>query len=235
MPLVAMRRTRTRVEVAPSILAANFACLEREIQAAESGGAREIHVDVMDGHFVPNLTIGVPVVASIRAITTLPLEVHLMIDNPGDFVDPFVRAGADRIYVHQEATPHLDRVLNAIRERGAEAGVAINPATPASLLTEVLDLAAVVLVMSVNPGFGGQQFIPRSIGKIRELAGMRTRYNGDFRIAVDGGVALDNVGEIVRAGAEILVAGTSVFHTPDAAAAVRQMLDRAQEALALKV
>jgi ribulose-phosphate 3-epimerase len=230
-----MRRTRTRVELSPSVLAANFACLEREIQAAEAGGARLLHVDVMDGHFVPNLTIGVPIVASIRAITTLPLEVHLMIDNPGDFIDPFVRAGADRIYVHQEATPHLDRVLNSIRERGAEPAVVINPATPVSVLTEVLDLVSAVLVMSVNPGFGGQQFIPRSIGKIRELAERRGRYNGSFRIAVDGGVGLDNVGEIVRAGAEILIAGTSVFHTPDAAAAVRQMLERAQEALALKV
>ncbi|HVC00058.1 MAG TPA: ribulose-phosphate 3-epimerase [Candidatus Dormibacteraeota bacterium] len=230
-----MTRTKNRVEIAPSILAANFACLEREIQAAESGGARSIHVDVMDGHFVPNLTIGVPVVASIRAITTLPIGVHLMIDNPGDFIDPFVRAGADRLYVHQEATPHLDRVLNAIRDRGVEAAVAINPATPSSLLSEVLDLASVILVMTVNPGFGGQRFIPRSIGKIRELTEIRARYNGTFRIAVDGGIGLENVDEVVRAGAEILVAGTSVFHTPDAGAAVRQLLDRAQEALTLKV
>ncbi len=230
-----MNRRKNRVEIAPSILAANFACLEREIRAAEAGGAASIHVDVMDGHFVPNLTFGVPVVASIRSITTLPLDVHLMIDNPGDFIDPFVRAGADRLYVHQEATPHLDRVLNAIRERGIEAAVVINPATPASLLAEVLDLASVVLVMSVNPGFGGQHFIPRSIGKIRELTEMRTRYNGNFRIAVDGGISLENVVEVARAGAEILIAGTSVFHTPDAGAAVRQLLDRAQEALTLKV
>jgi ribulose-phosphate 3-epimerase len=230
-----MSRTRVRIEVSPSILAANFACLESEIRAAESGGARLIHVDVMDGHFVPNLTIGVPVVASIRAITTLPLEVHLMIDNPGEFVEPFAHAGADRIYIHQEATPHLDRVLNAIRERGVEPAVVINPATPASMLTEVLDLVSAVLVMSVNPGFGGQQFIPRSLGKIRELAEMRARYNGSFRIAVDGGVGLDNVSEIVRAGAEILVAGSAVFHASDAGAAVRQILDRAQEALSLKV
>jgi ribulose-phosphate 3-epimerase len=230
-----MKRTRARIEVSPSVLAANFACLEREIRAAESGGARCLHLDVMDGHFVPNLTIGVPVVASIRAVTSLPLEVHLMIDNPMDFVEPFVSAGADRVYVHQEATPHLDRALNSIRDRGAEPGVVINPATPVSTLSEVLDLASTVLVMSVNPGFGGQQFIPRSISKIRELAEMRGRYNGTFRIAVDGGVGLENVADIVRAGAEILIAGTSIFHTPDAAAAVRQMLDRAQEALTLKV
>jgi ribulose-phosphate 3-epimerase len=222
-------------EIAPSILAANFAHLGRGIEAAENGGARLLHVDVMDGHFVPNLTIGVPVVASIRPITRLPLEVHLMIDNPGDFIDSFAHAGADRIYVHQEATPHLDRVLNSIRERGLDAGVAINPGTPVAMISEVLHLASVVLVMSVNPGFGGQQFIPRALVKIRELAEMRLRYSADFRIAVDGGVGLENVAEIVRAGGEILVAGTSVFHTRDAAAAVRQLLERAQEALALKV
>jgi len=230
-----MNLSRARIEIAPSILAANFACLEREIQAAESGGARLIHIDVMDGHFVPNLTIGVPVVASLRPVTSLPFEVHLMIDNPGEFIEPFVRAGADRVYVHQEATPHLDRALNAIREVGAEPAVAINPSTPVSMLSEVLDLVSAVLVMTVNPGFGGQKFIPHSLAKIRELAGLRERYNGTFRIAVDGGVGLENVGEIVRAGAEILIAGTSVFGTPDAGGAVRQLLSRAQEALAVKV
>ena len=230
-----MNLSQARVEIAPSILAANFACLEREMQAAEAGGPGRFHIDVMDGHFVPNLTIGVPVVASLRPVTSLPLEVHLMIDNPGDFIEPFVRAGADRVYVHQEATAHLDRVLNQIRELGAEPAVTINPATPASTLSEVLDLADAVLVMTVNPGFGGQKFIPRTLNKIRELVAMRERYNGTFRIAVDGGVGLENVGEIVRAGAEVLIAGTSVFHTPDAGAAVRQLLEKAQEALALKV
>jgi ribulose-phosphate 3-epimerase len=230
-----MKRSRARVEISPSILAANFACLDREIRAAESGGARMIHVDVMDGHFVPNLTIGVPIVASIRPVTSVPLEVHLMIDNPGEFIEPFARAGADRIYVHQEATPHLDRALNAIREQGIEAGVALNPSTPAALLSEVMDLFSVVLVMTVNPGFGGQKFIPRTLGKIRELAEMRSRYNVDFRIAVDGGVGLENVGEIVRAGADILIAGTCIFHTPDPGAAVRQLQERAENALAVKV
>lgn len=230
-----MNPSRARVEISPSILAANFACLERDIQAAESGGARLLHIDVMDGHFVPNLTIGVPVVASLRPVTSLPFEVHLMIDNPGDFLEPFVRAGANRVYVHQEATPHLDRVLNAIRELGAEPAVTINPSTPVSTLSEVLDLVSAVLVMTVNPGFGGQKFIPHSLVKIRELVGLRGKYNLSFRIAVDGGVDLENVGEIVRAGAEILVAGTSVFGTPDAGAAVRQLLSRAQEALAVKV
>jgi ribulose-phosphate 3-epimerase len=230
-----MRVPRSRVEIAPSILAADFACLEREIRLAEAGGARLIHVDVMDGHFVPNLTIGVPVVASLRKATRLALETHLMISNPGDFVEPFVRAGADRIYVHQEATPHLDRVLHQIQEAGAEPAVAINPSTPVATLTEVLDLVGAVLVMTVNPGFGGQNFIPHSLDKIRQLVALRERYNRDFCIAVDGGVGPENVGEIVRAGAEILIAGTSVFHTPDASAAVRQLRERGEEALALKV
>ena len=230
-----MRVPRSRVEIAPSILAADFACLEREIRLAEAGGARLVHVDVMDGHFVPNLTIGVPVVASLRKATRLALETHLMIEKPGDFVEPFARAGADRIYVHQEATHHLDRVLHQIQEAGAEPAVAINPSTPVATLTEVLDLVSVVLVMTVNPGFGGQRFIPRSLVKIRELVALRERYNGNFGIAVDGGVGPENVAEIVRAGAEILIAGTSVFHTPDASAAVRQLRERGEEALALKV
>jgi ribulose-phosphate 3-epimerase len=224
-----------RIEVAPSILAADFACLERQIRAVESGGASRLHVDVMDGHFVPNLTMGVPVVASLRPVTRLPLEVHLMIERPDQFIEPFAAAGADCIYVHQEATPHLDRVLHQIRERGLEAGVAINPATPVMVLSEVLELVAVVLVMSVNPGFGGQQFIPRAIEKVRQLRQMRARYNGSYRIAVDGGVGPDNTGDLVRAGANVLIAGSSIFHRPDPAAAVQQMLDRAREALAVQV
>ncbi len=224
-----------RIEVAPSILAADFACLERQIRAVESGGASRLHVDVMDGHFVPNLTMGVPVVASLRPVTRLPLEVHLMIERPDQFIEPFAAAGADCIYVHQEATPHLDRVLHQIRERGLEAGVAINPSTPVMLLSEVLELVAVVLVMSVNPGFGGQQFIPRAIEKVRQLRQMRARYNGSYRIAVDGGVGPDNTAELVRAGANVLIAGSSIFHRPDPAAAVQQMLDRAREALAVQV
>ncbi len=220
--------TASRIELAPSILAANFAHLDREIQAVETGGASLVHVDVMDGHFVPNLTIGVPVVASLRKTTALPLDVHLMIERPEQYVDAFAKAGANRIHIHQEATAHLDRVLASIRERGVEASVAVNPATPVSLLSEVLDRVDCVLIMSVNPGFGGQKFIPSALEKIRDLREQRARYNFSFRIAVDGGVGPENVVEIVRAGGEILVAGTSVFHTADPGAAVRRMLQLAR-------
>jgi ribulose-phosphate 3-epimerase len=224
-----------RIEIAPSVLAANFAHLGKEIQAAEAGGATLVHLDVMDGHFVPNLTIGVPVVASLRKATALFLDVHLMIERPEQFIEAFAKAGSDRIYVHQEATPHLDRALAAIREMGAEAGVVINPATPVALLREVLDRVDCVLVMSVNPGFGGQKFIPSALDKMRELRDARTRYNFSYRIAVDGGVGPENVAEIARAGGEILIAGTSVFHTPDVGEAVRQMLQLARDAFAEKV
>ena len=224
-----------KVEIAPSILAANFACLGDEIRAVEQGGATLLHVDVMDGHFVPNLTIGVPVVRSLRKATRLTLDVHLMIENPDRYVEAFAEAGADMISVHQEATPHLDRVLGMIREMGREVGVVINPATPVSTLSEVLDKVDYVLVMSVNPGFGGQKFIPETVGKIRQLKELRARYNDGFRIEVDGGIGPENVSEVVRAGAELLVAGTSIFHTPDPAEAVRRLKHLASEALAQKV
>ncbi len=225
----------SNAEIAPSILAANLASLGDEIRSVEQGGATMLHVDVMDGHFVPNLSIGVPVVASLRKATRLTLDVHLMIENPDRYVEAFAEAGADMISVHQEATPHLDRVLAAIRELGREAGAVINPATPVATLSEVLDKVDYVLVMSVNPGFGGQAFIPGSLEKIRQLKEIRARYNHAFRIEVDGGVGPENVVQLVRAGAEILVAGTSVFHTPDPAAAVRLMRQLASEALAQKV
>ena len=223
------------VEIAPSILAANFASLAKEMRAVEQGGATILHVDVMDGHFVPNITIGVPVVASLRKATQLTLDVHLMIENPDRYVEAFAEAGADMISVHQEATPHLDRVLSAIREHGREAGAVINPATPVATLSEVLGKVDFVLVMSVNPGFSGQAFIPGALEKIRQLKDMRARYNQAFRIEVDGGISPDNVAAVVRAGADILVAGTSVFHTPDPAEAVRKMRHLASEALAQKV
>jgi len=227
--------TYARIEIAPSILAADFTRLGEEVRAVEQGGADVIHVDVMDGHFVPNISIGIPVVASLRKATRLPLDVHLMIEQPEEYIEEFVRAGADRVLVHQEATVHLDRALAMIREHGAQAGAVINPATPVAMLTEVLDKVETILVMSVNPGFGGQRFIPGSIEKIRQLNQWRARYNGAFRIAVDGGVEAENAAELAQAGANTFVAGTSIFHTPDAAAAVRQMRKLASEALSQRV
>jgi ribulose-phosphate 3-epimerase len=223
------------VEIAPSILAADFSCLGEGIRAVERGGAAMLHVDVMDGHFVPNISIGVPVVSSLRKATRLPLDVHLMIENPESYIQAFAEAGADMISVHQEATPHLDRALAMIREHGCQPGAVLNPATPVSALSEILEKVDHILVMSVNPGFGGQKFIPGALGKIRELKRMRESYNHSFRIEVDGGVGPENVVDLVRAGAEILVAGTSIFHTPDAAEAVRTMKQTAEGALAQRV
>jgi ribulose-phosphate 3-epimerase len=227
--------THSRIEIAPSILASNFARLGDEIRAVEQAGAEVIHVDVMDGHFVPNISIGIPVVESLRKATRLPLDVHLMIEQPEEYIEDFVRAGATRILVHQEATVHLDRALAMIREHGAEAGAAINPATPIVMLSEVLDKVDTVLVMSVNPGFGGQKFIRGALEKIRQLNQWRTRYNAGFRIEVDGGVDLGNIAELAQAGANTFVAGTSIFHTSDPAGATRQMHKLATEALSQKV
>ena len=227
--------TYARVEIAPSILAADFARLGEEVRAVEAGGADVIHVDVMDGHFVPNISIGIPVVASLRKTTRLPLDVHLMIDRPERYIGDFVRAGADRVLIHQEATVHLDRALSMIRELGAQAGAAINPATPVALLSEVLGNVDTILVMSVNPGFGGQKFIPGAVEKIRQLNQWRSRYNGAFRIEVDGGVDLENAADLAQAGVNTFVAGTSIFHTPDAAVTTRQMRKLATEALRQRV
>jgi len=224
-----------RVEIAPSILASNFARLADEIRTVEEGGADVIHVDVMDGHFVPNITIGIPVVASLRKATRLPLDVHLMIENPEEYIEGFARAGANRILVHQEATVHLDRALSMIRENGAEAGAAINPATPVVMLSDVLDKLDTVLVMSVNPGFGGQKFITGAIEKVRQLNQWRSRYNAAFRIEVDGGIDMDNVGELAQAGANTFVAGTSIFHAADSRSATKEMRRLASGALAKKV
>jgi ribulose-phosphate 3-epimerase len=224
-----------RIEIAPSILASNFAKLGDDVRAVEQGGADVIHVDVMDGHFVPNISIGVPVVASLHKATRLPLDVHLMIERPEDYIERFVRAGANRVLIHQEATVHLDRALTMIRELGAQAGAAINPATPVATLTDVLDKVDTVLVMSVNPGFGGQKFIPGAVEKIRQLNQWRTRYNGGYRIEVDGGVEPENTAELAKAGANTFVAGTSIFHTPDPAEAVRQIRRIATEASSQQV
>jgi ribulose-phosphate 3-epimerase len=223
--------TYARIEIAPSILAANFAKLGEDVRVVEEAGADIIHVDVMDGHFVPNISLGIPVVASLRKATRLPLDVHLMIEQPELYIEGFIRAGGNRILVHQEATVHLDRALAMIRELGAEAGAAINPATPVTMLSEVLDKVDTVLVMTVNPGFGGQKFIPNTYEKIRQLNQMRSRYNASFRIEVDGGVDLENTAELAQAGANTFVAGTSIFHTADPAAATRQLKKLATQAL----
>ena len=223
--------TYARIEIAPSILAANFAKLGDEVRIVEEAGADIIHVDVMDGHFVPNISLGIPVVASLRKATRLPLDVHLMIEQPELYIEEFIRAGGSRILVHQEATVHLDRALAMIRELGAEAGAAINPATPVTMLSEVLDKVDTVLVMTVNPGFGGQKFISNTYEKIRQLNQMRSRYNASFRIEVDGGVDSGNTAELAQAGANTFVAGTSIFHTADPAAATRQLKKLATQAL----
>jgi ribulose-phosphate 3-epimerase len=227
--------TYARIEIAPSILAANFARLGDEIRMVEQAGAEVIHVDVMDGHFVPNISIGIPVVESLRKATRLPLDVHLMIERPEEYIERFVRAGATRVLVHEEATVHLDRALAVIREHGAEAGAVINPATPVAMLSEVLDKVDTVLVMSVNPGFGGQKFIRGALEKIRQLNQWRTRYNATFRIEVDGGVDLENIAELARAGTNTFVAGSSIFHASDPAGATRQLRKLATEALSQKV
>ena len=223
------------IELAPSILSADFAHLAEQVARAQEGGAAVIHVDVMDGHFVPNLTLGPPVVKSLRKATKLPLDCHLMIDNPDEFIPIFAEAGADWISVHQEATAHLNRTLQHIRDHGLRAGVVINPATPVETLTEVLDMVDYVLVMSVNPGFGGQKFLPNSLHKMRHLAEIRLQRGLNFRIEVDGGVALDTVGEVIRAGAEILVAGNAVFGKGDPKTNAEQLLKAATEATLLKV
>ena len=211
------------VEIAPSILSADFARLGEEIAAVERGGAGVIHVDVMDGHFVPNITVGLPVVKAVRRATTLPVDAHLMITEPGLYAEQFVEAGASMVSVHVEADPHLHRTLEAIRGKGAMAGVAINPATPLVALEEALSFCDYVLLMSVNPGFGGQKFIPTTLDKLRRLRRMMTERGSGARIEIDGGIGRRNIAEIAAAGAEIIVAGSAVFNEPDPAEAVRSL------------
>src|SRR5215213_10004413 len=214
-------------EIAPSILSADFTKLADEIAAVESGGARVLHVDVMDGHFVPNITIGLPVVKSLRKATKLTIDTHLMIEEPNRYAVQFVEAGADMVSVHVEADVHLQRTLVAIREAGGKAGIAINPATPLVSLEEALPYADFVLLMSVNPGFGGQKFVPTSLDKLRRLRQMIDDRGLPTRIEIDGGVDASNIAEICEAGAEIVVAGSAVFGGGKPTEAVRELIDRA--------
>jgi ribulose-phosphate 3-epimerase len=223
------------IELAPSILSADFARLADQIRAAEEGGAGLLHLDVMDGHFVPNLTIGPPVVASLRKVTKLPLDCHLMIENPDEFIPVFRDAGADWISVHQETCIHLHRTLELIKQHDCQAGVVLNPATPVDTLSDILEIVDYVLIMSVNPGFGGQKFIRHSLQKIARLATTRHQRGLNFRIEVDGGVSLETVGDVVRAGAEILVAGSAVFGSGDPRVQAQKLIRAATEATRVKV
>jgi len=223
------------IELAPSILSADFAHLAEAVQAVAEGGATVLHVDVMDGHFVPNITIGPPVVASLRKATNLPLDVHLMIENPDQYIPAFVDAGADWISVHQEACVHLHRTIQLIQSHNVNAGVVINPATPVSTLEEVLDMVHHVLVMSVNPGFGGQKFLGFTLDKVRKLVAMRTARRAGFRIEIDGGIGDDTITDAVRAGVEILVAGNAVFSQGNPRENTQRLLKLAAEATLLRV
>jgi ribulose-phosphate 3-epimerase len=217
------------IQLAPSILSANFAHLAREIEKAEQGGADLLHLDIMDGHFVPNITIGPPVVSSIRKITSLPLDAHLMIEEPARYVDSLARVGVNWISIHVEADVHLNRTIQYIQDQGIRAGVVLNPATPLNVLEEILPSADYVLLMTVNPGFGGQRFIPSILHKIRKLRDIVESNGYQARVEVDGGIGLDNLKEVLDAGAEIIVSGSAVFAAPEEPAEVlRQMREIAE-------
>jgi len=212
--------------LAPSILSADFARLGAEVEAVEAGGAGMIHIDVMDGHFVPNITIGPAVTAAVRKVTRLPLDCHLMIEHPDRYVEDFVKAGAEMVSVHVEAERHLHRTVTRIRELGAKAGVVLNPATPLSTLADILPETDFVLLMSVNPGFGGQRFIPGVLDKMRELRAWIQRERLSTRIEIDGGVKLDNLEQVAEAGADMIVAGSAVFGSDDVRETTRTMVRR---------
>ncbi|MEO5926600.1 MAG: ribulose-phosphate 3-epimerase [Bryobacteraceae bacterium] len=222
-------------EILPSILSCDFARLAEQIAPLEAAGCKILHVDVMDGHFVPNITMGPPVVASLRKATKAVLDVHLMIENPDNYIPEFVKAGADMISVHQEACVHLDRSLRLIRSEGARPGVVINPGTPVAVLDDVLELVDFVLVMSVNPGFGGQKFIPHSLKKVKQLVARRKDLGLQFTIELDGGVTKDNVEAIVNAGAEWMVAGSAVFGTVNPTNTWAELTRMAREANHVRV
>ncbi len=222
------------IELAPSILSADFAHLADQVQSAVAGGGSVVHVDVMDGHFVPNISLGPPIVKSLRKATAAVLDCHLMIENPDQYIPDFTEAGANWISVHQEACRHLNRTLHLIQSHGAKAGVVINPATPVEAISEVLDVVDYILVMSVNPGFGAQKFIPSVLHKVRRLVDLRALRRLKYRIEIDGGVALDTIPEIVQAGVEILVAGNAVFGNGDPKVNAGKLLKAATEASLLK-
>jgi ribulose-phosphate 3-epimerase len=223
------------VLLAPSILSADFAALGDAVAAVERGGADLIHVDVMDGHFVPNITIGPPVVASLKRVATVPLDVHLMIGEPDRYIEAFAKAGASYLSVHAEVLPHLHRTVHAIKALGVKAGVVLNPATPVSVLHDIAADVDFVLVMSVNPGFGGQTFIPRSESKLKEVRALLDRAGNQAPIEIDGGVDLGNIGAVVTAGARMIVAGSAIFHSPDPERATRDLRAAAAAALTLPV
>lgn len=222
------------IEIVPSILSADFARLAEEMARVERGGASMLHLDVMDGHFVPNITIGIPVVESLRKATRAHLDVHLMIDNPDVYAAEFVRAGANSVSVHYEACRNVDATLGMIRSQGAMAGVVLNPATPVVVLEDVLEVADYVLLMSVNPGFGGQKLIPYVLEKVRKLNRLRREKRLSLPIEIDGGVHLDNLAEVVRSGCDWIVTGSAIFHSGDAEATVRQMREIAANATAIQ-
>ncbi len=222
-------------EILPSILSADFARLGEQVASVEAAGCRMLHVDIMDGHFVPNLTIGPPVVKSLRRVTHLTLDVHLMITDPDRYAPLFIEAGANQVSVHQEVCPHLDRTLRMIQGEGAKAGVVLNPSTPVSTLEDVIGVADYVLVMSVNPGFGGQKFIPYALDKVRKLVAMRRDRGLAFPIEIDGGVTIDNIGEIVRAGVDWVVAGSSVYGEGHPLESFRGLEREANAALSVRV
>jgi len=209
--------------LAPSILAADFGRLAQEVQGAARGGAGVIHVDVMDGHFVPNFTIGPPIVKAIRKVTRLPLDVHLMMTNPEDFISDFIKAGSNYITVHVETCPHLHRTIQSIKEEGVKAGVTLNPATPLSSIEEILGEVDLLLIMSVNPGFGGQSFIPSALEKLRRARKMIDQRGLNVELEIDGGVKVENIAAMAQAGADIFVSGSAIFHSKDYKDTIQKM------------
>jgi ribulose-phosphate 3-epimerase len=223
------------VQIVPSIFAADFVRLGEDVRSVEAAGIGMLHVDIMDGHFVPNFTMGTPITEALHRFTKLRLDHHLMIEDPDTYAPIFIKAGASCVSVHYEVCRNLDRTIHMIQEHGAKAGVVINPGTPVMLLEDVLHLPDYILVMSVNPGYGGQAFIPRSLDKVRQLVRLRRERGLQFSIEIDGGAGLENIADIAAAGVDWVVAGSSVFRSPDPAGTIRKMLQVAEEAISIKV